>query len=135
MNDYGGLDETGKSYSVLPTARRTMRPRAGLRSDVLPRKGAGGGTVQAGAVTAAVTGSDFLISNAGRVKVICLSHKVFVYFTANPKIRAVLLPGQNARQVLREIPVLVEKPHCDDAAKQHSAHMKAQSEPKASGVA
>ena len=38
MNDYGGLDETGKSYSVLPTARRTMRPRAGLRSDVLPRK-------------------------------------------------------------------------------------------------
>ena len=57
-------------------------------------KGAGGGTVQAGAVTAAVTGSDFLISNAGRVKVICLSHKVLVYFTANPKIRAVLLPGQ-----------------------------------------
>jgi FecR protein len=57
-------------------------------------KGAGGGKVQAGAVTAAVTGSDFLISNAGRVKVICLSHKVLVYFTANPKIRAVLLPGQ-----------------------------------------
>jgi FecR-like protein len=57
-------------------------------------KGAGGGTVQAGAITAAVTGSDFLISNAGRVKVICLSHKVLVYFTANPKIRAVLLPGQ-----------------------------------------
>ena len=57
-------------------------------------KGAGGGKVQAGAVTAAVTGSDFLISNAGRVKVICLSHKLLVYFTANPKIRAVLLPGQ-----------------------------------------
>ena len=57
-------------------------------------KGAGGGTVQAGAITAAVTGSDFLISNAGRVKVICVSHKVLVYFTANPKIRAVLLPGQ-----------------------------------------
>jgi FecR protein len=57
-------------------------------------KGAGGGKVQAGAITAAVTGSDFLISNAGRVKVICLSHKVLVYFTANPKIRAVLLPGQ-----------------------------------------
>jgi hypothetical protein len=57
-------------------------------------KGAGGGKVQAGAVTAAVTGSDFLIANAGRVKVICLSHKVLVYFTANPKIRAVLLPGQ-----------------------------------------
>jgi hypothetical protein len=57
-------------------------------------KGAGGGKVQAGAVTAAVTGSEFLIANAGRVKVICLSHKVLVYFTANPKIRAVLLPGQ-----------------------------------------
>jgi FecR protein len=57
-------------------------------------KGAGGGKVQAGAITAAVTGSDFLISNVGRVKVICLSHKLFVYFTANPKIRAVLLPGQ-----------------------------------------
>ncbi len=56
--------------------------------------GAGGGKVQAGAITAAVTGSDFLISNAGSVKVICLSHKVLVYFTANPKIRAVLLPGQ-----------------------------------------
>jgi hypothetical protein len=50
--------------------------------------------VQSGAITAAVTGSDFLISNSGRVKVICLSHKVTVYFTANPKIRAVLLPGQ-----------------------------------------
>ena len=57
-------------------------------------KGAGGGKVQAGAISAAVTGSDFLISNAGRVKVICLSDKVLVYFTANPKIRAVLLPGQ-----------------------------------------
>ena len=48
-----------------------------------------GGKVQAGAITAAVTGSDFLISNAGRVKVICLSHKVLVYFAANPKIRVV----------------------------------------------
>jgi hypothetical protein len=58
-------------------------------------KGAGGGTVQAGAISAAVTGSDFLISNiGGRVKVISLSHKVLVYFTANPKIRAVLRPGE-----------------------------------------
>jgi FecR protein len=57
-------------------------------------KDAGGGKVQTGAITAAVTGSDFLISNSGRVKVICLSHKITVYFTANPKIRAVLLPGQ-----------------------------------------
>jgi hypothetical protein len=57
-------------------------------------EGAGGGKVQAGAITAAVTGSDFMISNVGRVKVICLSHKVTVYLTANPKIRAELLPGQ-----------------------------------------
>ena len=59
-----------------------------------PPKGAGGGKVQAGAVTAAVTGSDFMISNVGKVKVICLSHKVAVYFTANPKVRVELLPGQ-----------------------------------------
>jgi hypothetical protein len=57
-------------------------------------KGAGGGKVQTGAITAAVTGSDFMISNVGRVKVICLSHKVTVYLTANPKIRAELRPGQ-----------------------------------------
>ena len=56
-------------------------------------KGAGG-KVQAGAVTVAVTGSDFMISNVGKVKVICLSHKVAVYFTANPKIRTELGPGQ-----------------------------------------
>ena len=49
-------------------------------------KGAGGGTVQAGAITAAVTGSDFLISNiGGRVKVICLSHKVLVYLRRIPR--------------------------------------------------
>ena len=57
-------------------------------------KGAGGGKVQAGGVTAAVTGSDFMISNLGRIKVICLSHKVAVYFTANPRVRVELLPGQ-----------------------------------------
>jgi FecR protein len=57
-------------------------------------QGAGGGKVSAGAITAAVTGSDFMISNVGRVKVICLSHKVTVYFTANPKIRTELRPGQ-----------------------------------------
>jgi FecR protein len=56
--------------------------------------GTGGGKVQAGAITAAVTGTDFMISNVGRVKVICLSHKVTVYLTANPKIRAELRPGQ-----------------------------------------
>jgi hypothetical protein len=57
-------------------------------------QGAGGGKVRAGSITAAVTGSDFMISNVGRVKVICLSHKVTVYLTANPQIRAELLPGQ-----------------------------------------
>ena len=66
-------------------------------------KGAGGGKVQAGAITAAVTGTEFLISyikepgakgRRGRVKVICLNGKVLVYFTANPKIRVVLSPGQ-----------------------------------------
>ena len=56
--------------------------------------GAGGGKVRTGSITAAVTGSDFMISNVGRVRVICLSHKVTVYLTANPKIRAELLPGQ-----------------------------------------
>ena len=50
--------------------------------------------MQAGAITAAVTGTDFMISNVGRVKVICLSHKVTVYLTANPKIRTELRPGQ-----------------------------------------
>jgi FecR protein len=55
----------------------------------------GGATVQAGAVTAAVTGTDFLISNINkRVKVICLSGKILVYFTANPKARRGLKPGQ-----------------------------------------
>ena len=56
--------------------------------------GAGGGKVRAGSIVAAVTGSDFMISNVGRVRVICLSHKVTVYLTANPKIRAELRPGQ-----------------------------------------
>jgi len=64
-------------------------------------KGAGGGQVQAGAITAAVTGTDFLVSyvkgpaaKGGRVKVICLSRSVLVYFTANPRERRVLRPGQ-----------------------------------------
>ena len=58
-------------------------------------KGAGGGKVQAGAITAAVTGTDFLISNINkRVKVICLSGKVLVYFTANPEEGRGLKPGQ-----------------------------------------
>jgi len=56
-------------------------------------KGAGEGKVHAGSVT--LEGSEFLISNiGGRVKVISLSHKVLVYFTANLKTRVVLHPGQ-----------------------------------------
>ena len=64
-------------------------------------KGAGGGQVQAGAITAAVTGTDFLVSyvkgpaaKGGRVKVICLSRTVLVYFTANPRERRLLRPVQ-----------------------------------------
>ena len=64
-------------------------------------KGAGGGQVQAGAITAAVTGTDFLVSyvkgpaaKGGSVKVICLSRTVLVYFTANPRERRLLRPGQ-----------------------------------------
>ncbi|MGA7214779.1 MAG: FecR domain-containing protein [Terrimicrobiaceae bacterium] len=63
-------------------------------------RGAGGGKVQAGAITAAVTGTDFLVSyvkgpasKGGRVKVICLSHTVLVFFTANPRERRLLRPG------------------------------------------
>jgi hypothetical protein len=36
-----------------------------------------------------------MISNVGKVKVICLSHKVAVYFTANPGVRVELLPGRD----------------------------------------
>ena len=58
-------------------------------------KGAGGGKVETGAITAAVTGTDFLISNINkRVRVICLSGKVLVYFTANPREGRGLKPGQ-----------------------------------------
>jgi len=64
-------------------------------------KGIGGGTVQAGAITAAVSGTDFLISyvkglatKGGRVQVICLSESVVVYFTADPTLRRLLRPGE-----------------------------------------
>ena len=81
-------------------------------------RGAGEGNVQAGAITAAVTGSaaavtgsDFLISNIGaRIKVICLSHGVFAYFTENPKIRVVLLSRNEL--VARRMEVL---PSCTGA--------------------
>ncbi|MGC2578812.1 MAG: FecR family protein, partial [Terrimicrobiaceae bacterium] len=57
--------------------------------------GFGGGTVETGAITAAATGTDFLLSNTkGRVKVICLDGKLLVFFTAKPKERRGLKPGQ-----------------------------------------
>jgi hypothetical protein len=37
--------------------------------------GAGGGKVRADSITAAFTRADFMISNVGRLKVICLSQK------------------------------------------------------------
>ncbi len=59
-------------------------------------KGEGGGQVQAGAVTAAVTGTDFLLSyiKNGEVKVIVLEGKVVVSLLANPKVRRLLRAGQ-----------------------------------------
>ena len=64
-------------------------------------KGAGGGEVQAGAITAAVSGTDFIVSyvkglatKGGQVQVICLSERVSVYFTAEPAVRRSLGPGQ-----------------------------------------
>lgn len=59
-------------------------------------KGAGGGQVQAGAVTAAVTGTDFLLSYMlnGEVKIIVLEGKVVVYLTQFPSVRRLLRTGQ-----------------------------------------
>jgi hypothetical protein len=64
-------------------------------------KGAGGGEVQAGAITAAVSGTDIIVSyvkglatKGGHVQVICLSESVRVYFTADPAVQRSLGPGQ-----------------------------------------
>ncbi len=59
-------------------------------------KGEGGGQVVAGAVTAAVTGTNFLLYYVvgGDVKVVVLEGKVLVYLTKNPKIRKLLRAGQ-----------------------------------------
>jgi len=59
-------------------------------------KGEGGGQVEAGAVTAAVTGTNFLLYYlvGGDVKVVVLEGKVLVYLTKNPKIRRMLRAGQ-----------------------------------------
>jgi hypothetical protein len=59
-------------------------------------KGGGGGEVQAGAVTAAVTGTTFLLAFMlnGDVKVIVIEGKVLVYLTKFPAIRRMLRSGQ-----------------------------------------
>ncbi|MFZ4681980.1 MAG: FecR domain-containing protein [Terrimicrobiaceae bacterium] len=59
-------------------------------------KGAGGGQVQAGAVTAAVTGTTFILYYlvGGDVRVAVIEGKVLLSFTANPKIRQLLRAGQ-----------------------------------------
>lgn len=59
-------------------------------------KGAGGGEVQAGAVTAAVTGTNFLLYYlvGGDVKIVVLEGKVIIFLTANPSVRQVLRAGE-----------------------------------------
>jgi FecR protein len=59
--------------------------------------GAGGGEVQAGTVTAAVTGTNFLFSllKNGAVKLVVLEGKVFLYFTANPTVRREFKAGES----------------------------------------
>lgn len=56
----------------------------------------GGGQVQAGAVTAAVTGTDFILSYiiGGEVRVVVLEGKVWVYLTKFPAIRRLIRSGQ-----------------------------------------
>jgi hypothetical protein len=60
-------------------------------------KGEGGGQVQAGAVTAAVTGTEFLLARypTGEVRLVVLEGKVVLFFTANPKTRRVFRAGQS----------------------------------------
>lgn len=59
-------------------------------------KGIGGGQVQAGAVTAAVKGTSFLLSykRDGEVKVIVLEGKVLVFLTKSPAVRRLIRSGQ-----------------------------------------
>lgn len=60
-------------------------------------KGAGGGKVQAGAITAAVTGSANLISYVGQITVIALKNTTKVYLTKNPNISVNVHEGQILR--------------------------------------
>ena len=59
-------------------------------------KGQGGGQVEAGAVTAAVTGTSFLLAlyPNGDVKLIVLEGKVKLYLTANPSVQRTFRAGQ-----------------------------------------
>ncbi len=59
-------------------------------------KGEGGGQVQAGAVTAAVTGTQFLIARFknGAVKLVVLEGRVWLSVKNNPKSRRMFVAGQ-----------------------------------------
>lgn len=77
------------------TDTRDMTLDGGTLLFSCPKK-EGGGQVQAGAVTAAVTGTDFIISYivGGEVKVVVLEGKVWVYLTKFPAIRRLVRSGQ-----------------------------------------
>jgi len=77
------------------TGARKMDLESGTMLFSAPR-GEGGGEVRAGAVTAAVTGTEFLLARYpnGEVRLVVLEGKVWLYFTANPKVRRVFRAGQ-----------------------------------------
>ncbi|CAN5674337.1 hypothetical protein BH09VER1_BH09VER1_02190 [soil metagenome] len=77
------------------TDTRDMTLDGGTLLFSCPKK-EGGGQVQAGAVTAAVTGTDFIISYivGGEVRVVVLEGKVWVYLTKFPAIRRLVRSGQ-----------------------------------------
>lgn len=77
------------------TGGRKMDLESGTMLFSAPR-GQGGGEVRAGAVTAAVTGTEFLLARYpnGEVRLVVLEGKVWLYFTANPKVRRAFRAGQ-----------------------------------------
>lgn len=77
------------------TGSRKMDLESGTILFSAPR-GQGGGEVRAGAVTAAVTGTEFLLARYpnGEVRLVVLEGKVWLSFTANPKVRRMFRAGQ-----------------------------------------
>ena len=58
-------------------------------------KGTQGGTIRAGGIVVRASGADLQVYHvAGRVKVICITGKALVYFSADPRIRDGLIRGQ-----------------------------------------